>query len=307
MKNKYLIVIGGPTASGKTEVAIEIAKILKTEIISADSRQFYREMNIGTAKPTEEELAAVPHHFINNLSIEAEYSAGDFERQAVAIIERLFENNHFVVMTGGSGLFIKAVCEGLDDFPEIPERVKKGLEEDYQRFGIGFLQNELEMDDPEYFAEVDINNPRRLFRALLVCRASGRPYSSFKSKEKSERNFVPIYISLKWDRDELYERIETRVDKMMEEGLLEEAKALYPKKELNALQTVGYQELFDHLDGNITLEEAVDLIKQNSRRYAKRQITWLRKGPHWSLFHPSELNDMVEFIKAKIRQNQLQG
>ncbi len=306
MNNKYLIVIGGPTASGKTEVAIEVAKLLKTEIISADSRQFYREMNIGTAKPTDEELDAVPHHFINNLSIETEYSAGDFERQALGVLDRLFEKNNFVVMTGGSGLFIKAVCEGLNDFPEIPEKVKKGLEEDYQRFGIGFLQNELEEEDPDYFDEVDINNPRRLFRALLVCRASGRPYSSFKSKEKTERSFVPIYISLKWDRDELYERIEERVDKMMGNGLLEEAKKLFSQKHLNALQTVGYQELFDHFEGKTTLEEAVGLIKQNSRRYAKRQITWLRKGEHWALFHPSEFAAIIDFIKIKIRQNQLQ-
>ena len=300
--NKYLIVIGGPTASGKTGVAIQVARTLQTEILSADSRQFYREMTIGTAKPTEEELAAVPHHFINTLSIEQEYTAGDYEREASELLDRLFLEKEAVVMVGGSGLFIKAVCDGLDHFPEVPEKVKQQLEEDYRRFGISFLQDELLESDPEYYHEVDLHNPRRLLRALSVCRAARRPYSSFRSKKKSERQFMPIQIRLHWDRDELYQRINQRVDEMMEKGLLDEAKTLLPYREKNALQTVGYQELFDYLDGKTSLEEAVELIKQNTRRYAKRQTTWFRD---WARFHPSEMAAIFDFIRIKAKQNQL--
>ena len=305
--DKYLIVIGGPTASGKTDIAIRLAKFFQTEIISADSRQFYREMNIGTAKPTDEELAEVPHHFINNLSIRYDYSVGDYEKDVMEKLNELFQEKNIVVMVGGSGLFIKSVCEGLDDFPEIPDKIKEELEEDYKMFGIGFLQNELRESDPDYFYEVDLHNPRRLMRALLVCRTSGQPYSSFKTKEKAERPFEPIYVMLNWDREELYERINERVDKMMEAGLLEEAKKLHPQKDLNALQTVGYQELFDHFEGNSTLEEAVEMIKQNSRRYAKRQTTWFKKNTQYSRFHPNEIKDIAEFVKVKMMQKGLQG
>lgn len=305
--DKYLVVIGGPTASGKTDVAIRLAKYYQTEIVSADSRQFYREMKIGTAKPTEEELAGAPHHFINNLSIRYEYSVGDYEKDAMEKLIELFKEKDIVIMVGGSGLFIKAVCEGLDNFPEISDKIKEDLEEDYKRFGIGFLQNELRELDPDYYDEVDLHNPRRLLRALSVCRASGQPYSSFKTAEKAERPFEPIYVMLKWDREELYERINERVDKMMEMGLLEEAKSLHEYKEKNALQTVGYQELFEHFEGNATLEEAIEMIKQNTRRYAKRQTTWFKRNTQYSRFHPSEIKDIAEFIKVKMMQKGLQG
>ena len=304
MSKNYLIVIGGPTASGKTAVSIKLAKFFKAEIVSADSRQFYQEMQIGTAKPTEEELAEVPHHFVGHLSIEDEYSVGDYERTAIRQLDRLFFRHNIVVLTGGSGLFIKAVCEGLDDFPEVPDKIKEDLEADYKMFGIGFLQNELQEVDPDYYEEVDLNNPRRLLRALSVCRASGSPFSRFRTRNKARRDFTPIYVMLKWDKEELYERINERVDKMMEAGLLEEAKSLHPNKDLNALQAVGYQELFDHLEGNSTLEEAVELIKQNTRRYAKRQFTWFRRDGHWSFFHPNEIREIAEFIKVKMIQSE---
>ena len=299
MGKKYLIIIGGPTASGKTAIAIEVAKYFDTEIISADSRQFYREMNIGTAKPTKEELSARPHHFINSLPIEVEYSVGDFEKDALALMEQLYQKHDYLVMAGGSGLFIKAVCEGLDEFPEVPLVVKQALEEDYKQYGIAFLQEELKESDPVYFAQADVNNPYRLLRALSVTRASGRPFSSFRSNTKASRAFVPIYIQLDWEREVLYRRINERVDQMMAQGLLAETKELFPKKQLNALQTVGYQELFDFFDGKKTLEEAVEMIKQNSRRYAKRQMTWFRRDDHWARFHPTELAAIIDFIKRK--------
>lgn len=300
---KFLIVIGGPTASGKTSVAIKLANYYKTEIVSVDSRQFYREMNIGTAKPTEEELAAAPHHFINNLSVRYEYTVGDYERDAIRLLDTLFETKDIVILAGGSGLFIKAVCEGLDSFPDVSDKIKEDLEADYRQFGIGFLQNELRESDPDYYDEVDIHNPHRLLRALSVCRASGEPFSSFRTKEKVERSFTPIYVMLNWDREDLYERINERVDKMMEQGLLKEVEGLQLHKEKQALQTVGYQELFDHLDGKTTLEEAVELIKQNSRRYAKRQTTWFKRKSQFARFHPMELKAIAEFVKAKMSQN----
>ena len=299
MDNKYLIVIGGPTASGKTATAIEIAKYFESEIISADSRQFYREMNIGTAKPTTEEQSIVPHHFINSLSIGEQYTVGDFERDAISLLNHLFKNNKYAVMTGGSGLFIKAVCEGMDEFPHVPQEIKNKLESEYRMNGISPLQEELQAKDPLYFTSIDINNPHRLLRALSVIRASGRPFSSFRTNYKVNRPFETIYILLDLDRETLYQRINERVDKMIEQGQLEEAKRLVSQKHLNALQTVGYQELFDHFDGKTSLAEAIELIKQNTRRYAKRQMTWFRRDLHWTRFSPSEIAKMLDFIKTK--------
>jgi tRNA dimethylallyltransferase len=292
----YLIVLSGPTASGKTRLAIQLAQHYNTVIISADSRQFYREMSIGTAKPDSEELAAAPHFFINSHSIESPYTVGQYEADALELLQRLSSKHELAILTGGSGLYLKAVCEGLDTFPAVPESVPKGIEADYQTYGLSYLQQELQRSDPEYYNEVDLENPRRLMRALAVCRSSGQPFSSFRKKAAAHRPFTPIYLQLQWPRAALYERINQRVDLMMEAGLLEEARALFPKRHLTALQTVGYQELFDHLAGKISLKEAVDLIKRNSRRYAKRQLTWFRRDGFWKLFQASETDSAIQFI-----------
>ena len=297
---KHLIVIGGATATGKTATAIEVARHFQAEILSADSRQFYREMSIGTAKPTAEELAQVPHHFIDSLSVEDDYSVGDFESDALVLLQKLFEKKDVAVLVGGSGLFIRAVCEGLDEFPDVPKSVTEAVEAKLKNEGIVSLQAELKMLDPLYFEQVDLNNPHRLIRALSVCRASGQPFSSFRTQERKQRFFEPIYVLLELERPILYQRINQRVDEMMRLGLLEEARQLYPKRHLNALQTVGYQELFDFFDGNCTLEDAVEKIKQNSRRYAKRQSTWFRKDPHWQTFDPRNTVELLSYLGEKI-------
>lgn len=279
--DKRLLVIGGATATGKTALAIRLAQQFGTEILSADSRQLYREMSIGTAKPTEEELAAAPHHFIDHVSIEEPYSVGDYEREALALLEKLFQNHQVVILCGGSGLYLKSVCEGLDLFPEVPLEVRQKVEAWYAAEGIGPLQEELRKVDSEYYEEVDLQNPHRLIRALALHRASGQRMSDLRRGQAKARFFQPHYYQLTMERDELYQRINRRVDRMLEAGLVEEARALYPRKHLPALQTVGYQELFDYFDGKHDLEEAVRLIKRNSRRYAKRQLTWFRRDGFW--------------------------
>ena len=295
---KFLIVVGGPTASGKTDFAIRLARHFNTVILSADSRQFFGEMNIGTAKPTAEEMAQAPHYFINSRSIESEYSVGDFERDALQLLERLFEEKNVVILAGGSGLYIKALCEGLDKFPEVPLVIRQAVEEEYQEKGLPHLQAELQRIDPAYYKIVDTYNPHRLIRAIAVFRASGQPYSSFLSQASPQRFFTPIFLQLHWPRAELYARIDARVETMMEQGLLEEARSLYPKRKFTALQTVGYQELFEHLDGRLSLEEAVSLIQRNSRRYAKRQLTWYRRDGHWKLLRPEDWELALFFIEA---------
>jgi tRNA dimethylallyltransferase len=295
---KYLIVIGGATASGKTRLAIDVAQAFKTEILSADSRQFYREMSIGTAKPTAGELAAAPHHFVGNLSIHDYYSVGDFERDAMVVLNKIFETKDVAVMVGGTGLFIRAVCEGLDEFPETPLSIRQYFEDMYEREGIEPLQQLLQTVDPEYFALVDQQNPMRLTRALAVWKSSGKPFSSFRTQSKKTRNFQPIYIVTDLERPILYDRINKRVDVMMAEGLEAEARGLHPFKQLNALQTVGYQELFDYFDGTLSREEAIDKIKQHSRNYAKRQTTWFRKETHWARFAPLDTEGVVAWVKT---------
>ncbi len=297
---KILLVIGGPTASGKTGVAITLAQHFATEIISADSRQFYREMSIGTAKPSKEELSTVPHHFIDCISIEETFNAGDFERQALALLNHLFEDKDLVILAGGSGLFIRALCEGLDEFPVVSPGLREKLNLQLENQGIESLQRLLAEFDPEYYEIVDRSNPQRLIRALEICLSSGRTYSSFRKGSKIQRSFKPVYIQLDWDRKQLYERINKRVDLMLEAGLEAEARALYPQKELNALQTVGYQEFFDYFDGKISRAEAIELIKRNSRRYAKRQLTWLRKDDFWKLFKPEEIDQMIAYVELQM-------
>lgn len=304
MPAKYLIVIGGATATGKTAFAIRAARFFQTEILSSDSRQFYREMNIGTAKPNAEELAAAPHHFVSHLSVQQPYSVGDFERDALACLQQIFTSRNVAVMTGGSGLYIKAVCEGLNTFPEVPAEVRREVEQLYDKEGIGALQAELERSDPDYFAEVDRNNPARLLRAVAVCRAAGQPFSVFRNQPLEPRNFQPIYIQLDWPKAILYERIDRRVTIMMEQGLEQEARHLYPYRHLQALQTVGYQELFNYFDHKTTQEEAIALIRQHSRNYAKRQLTWFRRDGFWQVFHPNQWEDFLNFVHTKINQPQ---
>jgi tRNA dimethylallyltransferase len=299
---KYLIVVAGPTAVGKTSLSIRLARDLGCPILSADSRQFFREMNIGTAKPSPEELQAVPHFFVNSRSIHEHYSVGDFEEEALKVLDEQFRDYNPLLMTGGSGLYIKAVCQGLDKFPEVPLSIRNEIEQEFLEKGLVFLQQRLQQADPEYFSVVDRQNPHRLIRALSVYRASGKPYSSFRKGNKKIRPFETIYLHLSRDREELYQRINQRVDIMMEEGLLEEVKSLHAYKNLTALQTVGYQELFDFLDGKCSLDEAVEKIKQNSRRYAKRQITWLRKEIPSPVFHPEKPDAILNYLKTIIHQ-----
>lgn len=291
-----LVVLGGPTASGKTEVAIALALHYGAEIISADSRQFYREMSIGTAKPTAAERAQVPHHLVDFLPVEQVYNAGDFERDALACLDDLFSRMPLVVLTGGSGLYLQAVYEGLDHFPPVSDAVRAAWEQRYQAEGLEFLQRALEVQDPAYYELVDRQNPVRLIRALSVCEAAGKPYSSFRRKAPVERPFRHLLMNLEWPREQLYQRIDARVDRMMEAGFLEEARSLYPKRHCNALQTVGYQELFSYFDGACTLDEAVEKFKQHSRNYAKRQMTWFRRQGDWQAFQPGQLDEMIRYI-----------
>jgi tRNA dimethylallyltransferase len=277
MSTKTLIYIAGPTGVGKTKTAIALAKAFDTEIISCDSRQFYKEMKIGTAVPTEEELAAVPHHFIQSKSIEEAYTVADFEKEAMATIEELFDKKDTLIMVGGSGMYADAVMFGMDEFPEVPQEVRNQIRLFYETHGLQGLQELLREKDPKYYTRVDINNPVRLLRALEVCIASDQPYSSFLGQERPARSFVSKMIILHCPRTVLYDKINARVDKMMKDGLEEEAKALIPFKDHAALRTVGYKELFPYFDGKCSLEEAINEIKKNSRRYAKRQITWFKK------------------------------
>lgn len=295
-KSKQLILIVGPTAIGKTGLSIFLAKQLNTEIISFDSRQFYKEMNIGTAVPTQEELAEIPHHFIQNRSIHEDYSVGDYEQDALKKLDVLFGKYNSVVMVGGSGLFEKAVTEGLDEFPEIDPKIRQQLNEEFEKLGIQRLQDELKNSDDDYYQQVDLNNHHRLIRALEIIRGTGKPFSSFRKNKSAERNFNTIKIGLELPREEIYERINHRVDLMMENGLLDEVKSLYESRHLNSLQTVGYKELFAYLDGKTDLEFAISEIKKNTRRYAKRQLTWWRKDENLNWFSPFEKEKIFQFI-----------
>ena len=279
MSSKKLIVVVGPTAIGKTKLAIVLANHFKTHILSSDSRQFFKEMQIGTAVPTKEELATVPHHFIQHISIQQSYSVGDFEKDALDFLEKWFRNNDYAILVGGSGLYTDAVVHGLDEFPEVLPTVREELNSLLESKGIEGLQQELYDKDPTYYNQVDLMNPQRIIRALEVIRSSNKPFSSFLKKDIIKRPFDTVYVGINASREIIYERINLRVDKMMKEGLLEEAKSLYAYRELNALQTVGYKELFQFFDGAITLDFAVSEIKKNTRRFAKRQLTWLRKNP----------------------------
>ena len=276
---KTLISVVGPTAIGKTALAIELAKHLDTEIISADSRQFYKEMYIGTAVPSTEELAAAKHHFIQNISINDPYSVGDFESEAITALETLFKTHDTVIMVGGSGLYVNAVIKGLDHFPDIDSSIRENLNKAFEEHGIEYLQSQLKQLDPTIYDTIAIKNPHRLIRALEVCIGTGKPYSSFLNVSEKKRNFKTVTVGLDAERSVIYDRINQRVDIMIDNGLIEEAKRLYPYKHLNALNTVGYKELFQYFDGDISLDFAISEIKKNTRRFAKRQLTWFKKDP----------------------------
>ena len=281
--HNYLITVIGPTAIGKTSLSIALAQHFKCDIISCDSRQFFKEMRIGTAVPSDEELASATHHFIQNKSIFEEYTVGDFERDAIDKLDELFEKNNVQIMVGGSGLYVDAVLKGFDDFPEIDSKIREEVRANYEEKGIEYLQAILEEKDLNYFNLLSSNNPQtlqnpqRMMRFVEVCLGSNQPYSSFLNQKKNSRNFTPIIIGLEAERQIMYDRINHRVDIMMNEGLLAEAEKLFPNKELNALQTVGYRELFEYLEGNISLDFAIEEIKKNTRRFSKRQITWFKR------------------------------
>lgn len=302
MNPKTLLVICGPTAIGKTSLAIELAKLYQAEIISADSRQFYKEMNIGTAKPTEEQLAEVPHHFINNISIYTKhYSAGKYEFEVLEFLQQYFKQKEVAVMVGGSGLFINAVCSGFDKFEKEDDNQLYVTRKFLNEKTLDWLQQEVERLDPEYYEKVDRKNPVRLKRALEIIYTTGKKYSEQRIGKKTERPFNIIKIGLSLPREILNERINSRVDVMMEQGQLEEAKNLYINKKLHALETVGYAELFDFIEDKISYEDAVALIKQNTRNYAKRQMTWFKKDDGIRWFQPEQKEEIISFINSKLQ------
>lgn len=302
LSSKYLIVVVGPTAVGKTDLCIQLAQRLQTEIISADSRQIYEGMCIGTAQPTKEQLSLVKHHLVDYMSVEKIYSAGQFEKEALAIIYQLFNDHSAVILTGGSGLYVQAVCEGLNEMPESSADLRADLNHRLQQEGLAVLAQELSILDPVYYNQVDLHNSQRVVRALEVTVATGKPYSQFRlgSSVSNTRSFQVIKIGLQIDRPVLYQRINERVDQMMEQGLLEEVNALSPYQHCNSLQTVGYQELFAYLAQQYSLQEAIDLIKRNTRRYAKRQLTWFRQQKDITWFGPHEIELILNHIMAKM-------
>ena len=294
---KNLIIIAGPTAVGKTALSIQLAQHFTCPIISADSRQFYKEMSIGTAKPRVDEMQNVPHYFIDHLSIQNTYNVGQYERDAIQLIETLFKDHEQIIVVGGSGLYINAIMNGVDEFEEIPTHIREGLIQDYEEKGILYLQNELKRRDEVYYQQVDLNNPQRLMRALEVCIHTNKPFSQFRTKIKKERSFDVFPILINTNREALYAKINQRVDIMMQQGLMDEVNTLFPFKELNALNTVGYKELFDVIEGKVSLENAVNLIKQNTRRYAKRQLTWFNHQGDFEPFEPTDLEKLKAYLE----------
>jgi tRNA dimethylallyltransferase len=307
---KYLITIIGPTAIGKTSLSIALAQQFQCEIISCDSRQFFKEMRIGTAVPTDLELAAAPHHFIQNKSIFENYSVGDFEKEAIAKLNELFKTNDFAILVGGSGLYVDAILKGFDSFPDIDTSVREEVNTKYEQHGISYLQDQLALLDSNYFKKISLENPQtlqnpqRMMRFVEVCIGTGKPYSSFLNQVRNNRNFTPIIIGLEAERSVMYDRINQRVDIMINDGLLAEAEQLHPHKELNALQTVGYRELFAHFDGESTLDFAIDEIKKNTRRFSKRQLTWFKRteNAQWFDFE-TDRKTIINYIQSNIIHN----
>lgn len=290
---KTLIVIAGPTASGKTAAAIKVAKALNTVIINADSRQFYKEMSIGTAVPSPKELQEVKHYFVQNISILNDYDVAAFEQDVLLLLKKLFMEHDQVVLTGGSGLFIDAVCKGIDTMPDIDQAVRERVDNLFHEGGLAALQQEVQRLDPEYWTIVDQKNPRRLQRALEVCYQTGKTFTSFRTRSSAKRDFNIVKYALLREKQDLYNRINLRVEIMLSQGLVDEARKLYPYRRRNALNTVGYNELFDYFDGKISLNEAVEQIKLNTRHYAKRQMTWLRKDTEYQWIEPSSIETVI--------------
>jgi tRNA dimethylallyltransferase len=305
-RDKTLIVIAGPTAVGKTDLAISVAKKLKTEIISADSRQFFRELEIGTAKPSATALREVPHNFINSHSITDQYDAAEFADDALKVIDQLFIDHDAAVMCGGSGLYIKGVTEGFDDIPEVDEQIREDLIKNYEVNGLDWLQQQMTIHDPAYFENIDQQNPHRLIRALEVKLGTGKSLQEFFVKKSPSRDFQVLKIGLELPREILYERIDTRMDHMIADGLFEEAKQVFEFRSHQALQTVGYKEIFDYMDGLYDREEAIRLLKRNSRRYAKRQMTWFKKDKEFVWFDARAIDEIVSFAETKTRMTNTQ-
>ena len=302
MPSKNLIVIAGPTAVGKTALSIEIAKIYNCPVLSADSRQFFKEMNIGTAKPQETEMHGVPHYFINSHSITDDFNVGKYETEAIALLEKLFQTHRNIILVGGSGLYIDAICKGFDELPAADEEIRNRINLILQMDGIEGLKKLLSELDINYYNKVDLQNPQRLSRAIEVCLTTGKPYSEFRKGKIKNRNFNIIKIGINILRELLYKRINLRVDEMMANGLLQEVKSIQAYKHLNALQTVGYKELFDHLENHLDLNSAIELIKQNTRRFAKRQLTWFNRDEHIKWFEPHQLEEIIFYINAREQQ-----
>nr|WP_315183128.1 tRNA (adenosine(37)-N6)-dimethylallyltransferase MiaA [uncultured Flavobacterium sp.] len=307
---KYLITIIGPTAIGKTSLSIALAQQFKCDIISCDSRQFFKEMTIGTAVPYPEELASAPHHFIQNKSIFEDYTVGDFEKEALAKLNELYQTNDYAILVGGSGLYVDAILKGFDEFPDIDSSVRLDVNANYEKSGISYLQNQLQTLDPTYFEKINaenpqtLQNPQRMMRFVEVCIGTGKPYSSFLNQKKNNRNFTPILIGLEAERSVIYDRINQRVDIMINEGLLAEAEKLYPNKTLNALQTVGYRELFSYFDSDFSLPFAIEEIKKNTRRFSKRQLTWFKRTENTKWFdYLEDRNKIIKYITEKIHNS----
>lgn len=299
-----LIVITGPTASGKTDISVKIATKYKCDIISADSRQIYSGLSIGTAAPTEEQLNTVKHHFVGFLPVTQYYSASIYEQDVLRLLSSLYQKNRLAVLTGGSGLYIDAVCNGIDNIPDVETDIRNHYVEKLQNEGVESLRNELKIVDPVHYGRIDLKNPRRIMRALEIFATTGRPYSSFLNKGKTERDFTVIKVGLMPRRDLLYDNINKRVDKMIAEGLIEEARSFYEYRHCNAMQTVGYRELFNSFDGEITISEAIDLIKRNTRRYARRQITWWARDKEMKWFSPDDFEMITQYIREKTEYKQ---
>jgi tRNA dimethylallyltransferase len=295
-----LIVVLGPTGVGKSDISIQLAKHYRTEIISADSRQFYKELCIGTAVPSKRDLNEIPHHFIQNKSIHDYYNVSSFEVESLELLDTLFNRINPVILTGGSMLYLDTICNGIDDIPTVDVDTRKDVIEWYERNGIDALRNRLQELDPDYYNIVDLNNPKRMLHAVEICQMTGKTFSSYRTNSPKERPFMIIKIGINQDRSILYERINQRVLKMIDSGLVDEARKVYPFRELNSLNTVGYKELFSYFDGACSLEEAIDLIQRNSRKYARKQLTWFRRDLQIAWFEPGQLSDIIEYIDCKM-------